>query len=316
MRMYVSIPSWGSNRSVAEKKSGIYILDFENRRVTPIYEITVCSQHRGFAGLTFDRDRIYTSCFAQNTSDTIVVIDRKTHVVEHVLQFAGMYDVHQIDCYGDHIWLCNTNCYEVVALSRDTCAVASRWKIFEGLREERELTSRDKVRFGDPRKRVHMNSVRLSTSGCQIGHFGADEGSFDSPQLSYLSWDKANNLQSKIHHNVDVSGMRFPHNVYQDDAGRLFGCISGEGRVILRGEMLHVGGWVRGIAHTDRLAFVGVSSASYYGEENGNAKPMEVVKIDLNTLEVLDRFEFPRPGQIYDIRLVSEPDYGMSSPIY
>lgn len=313
--MYVSIASWGADRSSQNKKSGIYLINFDAKQIEPVYEMTVLDRHRGFAGFSFDGDRIYAGCLASNDHDIVVALNRKNGTVEGTFEKEGLFDIHQVDCFGEHLWICNTNKYEIVTITRKNLMEVQRWKVFDNFRDELLLNQREKDRFGDPRKRVHMNSIRVNNTGCQIGHFGAEEGAFDSAQLTSLTWNGSTSATMSVKHDREVSHMNFPHNVYKDNEGRLFACISGDGRVVIRGASVQIGGWVRGVALTNEYAFIGVSSTSYYGV-SGPARSMEIVKVRLETMEIQDRFIFPEPGQIYDVRVISEPDYGMSSPVW
>lgn len=323
MKLYVSCSVWG-RRKRPDGVASLIHLDFDSKAELARYDCELSpGATRGFAGLAYDDDRVYTVRPLGGEHDEILCCDRTTLEPTRRIPLPGCSDVHQIDLFGGLLWLANTNRHEIVAVDPTSGAVAGRHVLLPGAPEERALIESHQKDEGDHRRRPHFNSLIVSPGVVQAGLFGTDAGNFLGSQLIEVSWAREPDGTVRFHSPcpLPVNGFRYPHNVHRRPDGAVLGCSSAEGDFRHGDRNLKLDGWPRGVAITQSDFYVGISSSSYglsrSAARNLNPEcPAAVVRIDRDRLTIEDWYEFERAGQIYEVRLAEGRDLGMSANMH
>jgi len=320
VKLYVSCCAWGV-RKAHDGVAGLFLIDYAARKILQRHDCAIAPKAwRSFNGVTFDKDHLYAARPIDDRCDEVVVFDRAIlQPIDHIV-LPDCHDIHQIDLFDDLLWLTNTNYHQVVVLDPRTRTVVARHTVFPGVPEERHLTeAKRKGGGGDYRQRPHINSLMVSQGKVQLGLFGTQQGDFGQSQLLELTWERGSDgaIRFSSARPVPVSGFRYPHNVHVRADGTVLGCASAEGEFRYGQRKLQLNGWPRGIAVTPDEFYVAISSYSYglASKEQQTNKPdakAAIVRIDRATMQVKDRFEFDRIGQLFEVRLAEECDYGMS----
>jgi hypothetical protein len=119
-----------------------------------------------------------------------------------------------------------------------------------------------------------------------------------------LVLDKTWSLMQRISLNASCA-----HNIAFYEGVRLL-CDSGNGRLLIGHRALDCGGFTRGLALADDVAYVGVSA--FAPREERRRHNGHIFQINLRTLRVEGHIQLLNVGSIYEVRLASRPDMSIS----
>jgi hypothetical protein len=262
--LIISIAGWGDRKN--SQFGGIYRLaidDFHAVRKIEFDREDGASRVMGGCAIDFEQGRIFAARELSANSSCIEVIDLDSFKILGTIHDALLSDVHQIEYTNSVLWIVNSNRNQVVLYDGLTLQRIAVWDPFPELLYEQCLSSIDhSVIFGDKRKRIHFNSICIDKEMFYVGHFGIDQGSFDSSQIVQVPWT-CNSIGEyrfgSIRH-LNLSGNCYPHNAIPWGNDYLV-CDSGTGYIKIGDAKMFVGGWPRGVAWDDNHLYVGISSS-------------------------------------------------------
>lgn len=278
----------------------IFLVEYSTRKRRFSVE-RLWSKYSWFTGCDWDDRYIYVAArdsphFGGKLGETIIRFDRRLRFVDVWYRSRQVLDMHQICVLDGSLWITNTYHNGFRVLNIETRVEQDYFPYDNG-------TTPGSFERGD---RNHFNTIR--TDGKQLfiiaNNYVVRDGLRKRRSNSRLL--VVDPQTQKITKDVAIRGQA-AHDIWIEDGSfRTFdsarGVICGpDADAYWTGEP-----WLRGVAITDRIMFIGKSGlASSEQRAAGNG---EVCAVDRRTGQIMARAEVPGAGGIFDMLLLDERD--------
>ena len=278
----------------------IYLVEYsEQNRDWKLYRLW--SRFAMFYGCDWDERHIYVAArdspdFGGKHGEAILRFDRSLRFIDIWYRSREVLDVHQICIVDGSLWMTNTyyNGFRIIDL--ETRVETDYFPYGNG-------TTPGSFERGD---KNHFNTVRFD--GKQVLMLANNSvvraGLRRRKSKSRLLVVDPQTL--RITKDVAVRGMA-GHDVWIED-GAFRTCDSARGVICgpRNASYTSVEPWLRGVAITDRIMFMGKSfQAARDQRAAGNG---QLLAIDRKTQKIVSRTEIAGSGGVYDMMLLDEPD--------
>lgn len=288
----------------ATTSNGVYRCDIASRRVRRV----LGNKHTpglfraralGYFGITRhdptghilvasrERDKLFNKLV---TGVKLHLIDPSSLRAKQLAVIDDVYDVHQIACHDDRVFLTDTGGNRIV--------------IYNTLNGARTAANLGSVR----RDINHINAVVIRDGYLHIGLNNRGTAPAEMLRLPLSLLDA-----TKGEKEVDITtageytlfhATLHTHDLEPDSTGRLFACKSHDGIVFeveTRTPLLEIGGWVRGLAFGPDCLCVGTSEFADRKRRHSEKLDGAISVYSLPDLKRLDRLVLPGAGQVNDL---------------
>ena len=288
------------SRLIVTTNNQIYLVEYsERRRDWKLHRLW--SRFAMFYGCDWDERYLYVAArdspdFGGKHGETILRFDRGLRFVDIWYRSRQVLDVHQICVVAGSLWLTNTYYNGIRIIDLETRVERDYFPYHDG-------TVPGSFDLGD---RNHFNTVRYD--GKQVFVL-ANNGVIRAGLRQRKSRSRVLAVDPqalRISKDVAVRGMT-GHDLWIED-GALRTCDSARGVVCgpENAAYLEVEPWLRGVAISERIMFMGKSfQAARHQRHAGSG---QLLAIDRKTQQIDSRTEVAGSGGIYDMMLVDEPD--------
>ncbi len=288
------------SRLIVTTNNRIYLVEYSARsRDWTIHGLW--SRFALFYGCDWDEHHIYVAArdsphFGGKHGETILRFDRRLRFVDVWYRSRQVLDMHQICTVDGSLWITNTyhNGFRIIDL--DTRIEKDYFPYDNG-------TTPGSFEAGD---RNHFNTVRYD--GKQVFMLANNsvvrEGLRTRKSKSRVLVVDPQTL--RITRDVAVRGMA-GHDLWIED-GALRTCDSARGVICGPENAAYatVEPWLRGVAITDRIMFMG-KSAEVPRDQRATGHG-QLLAIDRKTQKIVSRTDIAGSGGVYDMMLLDEPD--------
>lgn len=216
--------------------------------------------------------------------------------VKHLRAEASLLDpeIHQLDVFQNRLYATDTanNClivYEITA---------------KGLRKPRfHYPNGPLPADGLKSNYVHLNSVFHDGDHLYLVYHNQTYKTGRMSEVVQLDQD------FRVKKRWETQG-KSAHNIYVDPYGYLI-CNSQDGELYYNDHLLvRVPYYTRGLALNNDRVLLGASEFANKAQRAG--KDGHILALDRDNFQPLSHLSIPRSGSIYEVRLVNQPDYGLS----
>lgn len=287
-------------RLLVTTNNQIYLVEFaEGSRSWKLHRLW--SRYAMFYGCDWDAHHVYVAArdsphFGGKYGETILRFDRSLRFVDVWYRSRQVLDTHQICVVGGALWMTNTFHNGLRIIDLESRVESDYFPYGNG-------TTPGSFETGD---KNHFNTVR--SDGAQV-YLLANNNVVRAGLRSRKSKSRVlviDPQQLEVTRDVAVRGMA-GHDLWIED-GTFRTCDSARGVICGPEESCHlqVESWLRGVAITDRIMFLGKSYLAQRDQRGaGNG---ELLAVDRRTRQIVSRVELTGSGGVYDMMLLDEPD--------
>lgn len=288
------------SRLIVTTNNQIYLVEYsEQSRTWKLHRLW--SRFAMFYGCDWDERHIYIAArdspdFGGKHGETILRFDRSLRFVDIWYRSRQVLDVHQICTVDGSLWMTNTyhNGFRIIDI--ETRVETDYFPYDNG-------TTPGSFEMGD---KNHFNTVRYD--GKQVFMLANNNvvraGLRQRKSKSRVLVVDPRAL--RITKDVAVRGMA-GHDLWIED-GAFRTCDSARGVICgpENASYASVEPWLRGVAITDRIMFLGKSFQA--AREQRAAGNGQLLALDRKTQKIVSRTEITGSGGVYDMMLLDEPD--------